>query len=76
MRTATTLLAVSAGTASADELARVAVSAAIDDRDISGILVANPDPDDNTTGQLPQLVKPARHRRPARVSRLTTEIRR
>lgn len=76
MRTATSLVAVSAGAASADELARVAVSAAIDDRDITGILVANPDPDDNTTGQLPQLVKPARHRRPARVSRLTTEIRR
>ena len=76
MRTTTTVLAVSAGAASADELARVAVSAAIDDRDVTGILVANPDPDDNTTGQIPQLVKPARHRRPARVSRLTTEIRR
>ena len=76
MRTTTTVLAVSAGVASADELARVAVSAAIEDRDITGILVANPDPDDNTTGQIPQLVKPARHRRPARVSRLTTEIRR
>lgn len=76
MRTTTTVLAVSAGAASADELARVAVSAAIEDRDITGILVANPDPDDNTTGQIPQLVKPARHRRPARVSRLTTEIRR
>jgi hypothetical protein len=76
MQTTTTVLAVSAGVASADELARVAVSAAIEERDITGILVANPDPDDNTTGQIPQLVKPARHRRPTRVSRLTTEIRR
>jgi capsular polysaccharide biosynthesis protein len=76
IRTTTTVLGVSAGVASADELARVAVSAAIDNRDITGILVANPDPDDSTTGQIPQLVKPARHRRPARVSRLTTEIRR
>ena len=76
MRTTSTVLAVSAGVATADELARVAVSAAIEDRNITGILVANPDPDDNTTGQIPQLVKPARHRRPARVSRLTTEIRR
>jgi capsular polysaccharide biosynthesis protein len=76
MRTTTAVLAVSPGVASADELARVAVSAAIEDRDITGILVANPEPDDNTTGQIPQLVRPAQHRRPARVSRLTTEIRR
>ena len=76
MRTTSTVLAVSAGVATADELARVAVSAAIEDRNITAILVANPDPDDNTTGQIPQLVKPARHRRPERVSRLTTEIRR
>ena len=76
IRTTATVLAVSAGVATADELARVAVSAAIDGRDVIGILVANPEPDDNTTGQIPQLVKPARHRRPARVSRLTTEIRR
>ena len=76
MRTTTTVLAVSAGVASADELARVAVSAAIEERDITGILVANPDPDDNTTGQIPQLVRSARHGRPARVSRHTTEIRR
>jgi capsular polysaccharide biosynthesis protein len=76
MRTTTAVLAVSPGVASADELARVAVSAAIEDRDITGILVANPEPDDNTTGQIPQLVRPAQHRRPSRVSRLTTEIRR
>ena len=76
VQTATNLLAVSSGAASADELARVAVSAAIESRDITGILVANPDPGDTTTGQIPQLVKPARHQRPVRVSRLTTEIRR
>jgi hypothetical protein len=77
MRTTSTVLAVSAGAATADQLARVAVSAAIDGREIGGILVADPESDDNTTGQMPQLAKPVRHRRlPARVNGLTTETRR
>jgi capsular polysaccharide biosynthesis protein len=76
IRTTTTVLAVSAGAATADQLARVAVNATADDRDIAGILVADPEPDDNTTGQVPQLVKPVQHRKPARLNRLTTEIRR
>jgi capsular polysaccharide biosynthesis protein len=76
MRTTATVLAVSAGATTADQLARVAVSAAIDGRDIVGILVADPEPDDNTTGQIPQLATPARHRRPTRLNGITTEIRR
>ena len=40
MRAAMTVLGVSAGTVTAEELARVAVSAATDGRDIAGILVA------------------------------------
>ena len=76
MHTAATVLAVSAGAATADQLARVAVSAAIDGREIVGILVADPKPDDKTTGQIPQLAKSPRRRLPTRLNGLTTEIRR
>ncbi len=76
MRTTSTLLGVSAGAATADQLARVAISAVSDGREISGILVADPDSDDATTGRLPQLVRRAQHRMPARVGGIATEIRR
>lgn len=66
MRTTTTLLAVSAGAATADQLARVAASAAADRRDIAGIVVADPDSADPTTGRLRQLARPGQHRTPAR----------
>ena len=49
------MLGVSAGGATAEELARVATAAAADDRDIYGILVANPDAGDQTTGRIPHL---------------------
>jgi len=61
MRTTATVLGVSAGAATADQLARAAMSAADDGREISGILVADPEPTDRTTGRIPQL--PRRHRR-------------
>ena len=67
-RGATTVLAVSAGAATADQLARVAVSAADDRRDIAGIIVADPDPADHTTGRMPQPARPAGHRRPTRLA--------
>ena len=76
MRTTATALALSAGAATADQLARVAVNAAIDGREIVGILVADPDPEDSTTGQIPQLARPVRRRSPTRVNGLTTETRR
>jgi hypothetical protein len=76
MRTTATVLAVSAGVATADQLARVAVSTAIDGREIVGILVADPEPDDHTTGQIPQLAKPVRRRSLTHVNGLTTETRR
>ncbi len=76
MRTTTTVLAVSAGATTADQLARVAVSAASDGHEVVGILVADPEPDDNTTGQIPQLARPVRPRRPTRLNGLTTETRR
>ena len=76
MRTTATVLAVSAGATTADQLARVAMSAAVNGREIVGILVADPEPDDNTTGQIPQLAKLVRRRRPTRLNGLTTETRR
>jgi capsular polysaccharide biosynthesis protein len=76
MRTAVTVLAVSAGTATAEQLARVSVSAAADGRGIAGIIVADPDPADHTTGRLPQPARPGRRRLPARFTGTTTETRR
>jgi hypothetical protein len=57
MRTTMTLLGVSAGVTTASQLAGVAVTAAADDRDIAGIIVADPEPTDGTTGRAPQLTK-------------------
>jgi capsular polysaccharide biosynthesis protein len=74
-RTSATVLAVSAGRATAEHLARAATAAAIDHREISGILVANPDPDDQTSGRIPRLT-PLRRALPTRVNGQPTEIRR
>jgi len=76
MRTTTTLLGVSAGAATADQLARVAMSAVSDGREITGILVADPDSDDATTGRLPELVRRGQGGTPTRVTGMATEIRR
>jgi capsular polysaccharide biosynthesis protein len=65
MRTNATMLAVTSGAASAEQLARVAVSVTGDGRDIAGILVADPDSTDRTTGQLPQLTGMPRRRQSA-----------
>ena len=67
MRATATVLAVSAGAATAEQLARVATSAASDGRDIAGTLVANPDPADHTTGRVPELSRPAHKRMPNRM---------
>jgi capsular polysaccharide biosynthesis protein len=75
-RATTTLLGVSAGAATAEQLARVATSAAVDDRDIAGILVADPDPADQTTGRIPQVSRPAERRMPTRTTAATVENRR
>jgi capsular polysaccharide biosynthesis protein len=62
VRTSTTVLAVTSGAASAEQLARAAVSVTADGRDIAGILVADPDSSDRTTGRLPQLAELPRRR--------------
>jgi hypothetical protein len=76
MRTATTVLGVSAGAVTAEQLARVAASAAADGREIAGILVADPDPADRTTGRLPQLMQPAQRKMPTRITGIQTEAKR
>ena len=75
MRTTATMLGVSAGAVTAEQLARIAVSAAVDGREIAGILVADPDPADRTTGRVPQVARPGLRRMPTRMTGTTTEIR-
>lgn len=75
MHTGATVLGVSAGAATAEQLARVAASAAADGRYISGILVGDPESGDHTTGRLPQLARPARWRTPPRRTGTATEAR-
>jgi hypothetical protein len=74
IRTTATLLGVSSSAATADQLARIAVSADDDGHEISGILVADPEPTDHTTGRIPQLARPTQRRQPTRLNRITTEI--
>jgi capsular polysaccharide biosynthesis protein len=76
MRTTATVLGVSAGVATAEQLARVAASAAVAGHSITGILVADPDPSDPTTGRLPQVSRPARPGRPTRMTGTAMETRR
>jgi hypothetical protein len=73
LRTTTTVLGVSAGAVTAEQLARVAASAAADGREIAGIVVADPDPADPTTGRLPQLARPGQRRMPTRMTGAATE---
>ena len=76
MRTTATVIGVSAATATAEQLARAAGVAAADGREIAGILVADPESTDHTTGRIPRPVRPTRHGRPRSSRGITTEIRR
>ena len=76
IRTNATVIGVSAGAATADQLARAAVVAADGGREITGILVADPEPTDQTNGRIPRLAGPARHRAPDRLRGIVTEIKR
>jgi capsular polysaccharide biosynthesis protein len=75
MRTTVTVLGVSAGAVTADQLARAAASAAAADRQIAGIVVVDPDSTDHTTGRSPQLAPPTHRRVPTRLTSTTTETR-
>lgn len=76
MRTNAAVLGVSAGAATAEQLARAAVVASVGGREITGILVADPEPSDETTGRVPHLPGPARRKLPNRLRGVVTEIRR
>ena len=71
-----TVLGVTSGTTTAEQLARVATSAATHGSSIDGIFIADPDPTDPTTGRIPQLVRPARNSQPTRLSGIQTETKR
>jgi hypothetical protein len=76
VHTGATVLGVSAGGATAEQLARAATAAAGDGRDIVGFLIADPDPDDQSTGRIPRLMRPLQPKMPTRVSDIPTEIKR
>jgi len=57
VRTTATVLGVSAGAATAEQLARAVTSAAAEGREIAGILVANPEPADRTSGRIPRATR-------------------
>jgi capsular polysaccharide biosynthesis protein len=76
MSTDLTVLGVSAGAATAEELARIAMAADADGRGVTGILVADPDTTDRTTGRIPQLAGIQQRRMPTRVTGIPTESRR
>ena len=76
IRTNATFIGVSAGAATAEQLARAAVAAAADGQEVTGILVADPEPTDHTTGRIPHLAGQARHRAPGRSRDVVTEIKR
>jgi capsular polysaccharide biosynthesis protein len=75
MRTTVAVLGVSAGAATADELARAAASAAGSGCQIAGILLADPDSTDHSTGRLPQLARPTTRRAPMHLTGIPTETR-
>jgi capsular polysaccharide biosynthesis protein len=52
--TAATFLIVSSGFATSTELARTALAASDAGSPVSGVVIANPDPDDHTSGLLPE----------------------
>jgi capsular polysaccharide biosynthesis protein len=56
-RTTNTIVALSSGTVTAEELARLAVAAAANDRNIDGLVVTDPDPTDRTIGRVSQATR-------------------
>jgi capsular polysaccharide biosynthesis protein len=57
MGTTATVLGVSAGVATAEQLARAVSIAAANGREIAGILVADPDPADRTSGHISRVIR-------------------
>jgi capsular polysaccharide biosynthesis protein len=67
-RTTATIVALSAGSVTAEELARLAVAAAADDRDVDGLVVMDPDPSDRTIGRVSQSTRRIGSRLPTLLS--------
>lgn len=76
MRSTVAILGVSSGTVNAEQLARVATAVTDAGSYILGILLANPEPTDHTTGLDPQLGAPTQRRLPTRLNGMPTEVRR
>lgn len=70
--TGTTLLGVSSGAATAEQVARLAMAAVTHSGEVTGFLVADPDPTDRTTGHLPRPVRPGRRAPAAAMSSAPT----
>jgi capsular polysaccharide biosynthesis protein len=75
MPTSRAVLAVSAGAATAEQLALIAVNATDSGHHLVGILVADPDKTDNTTGRVPQPTRAAAQRSPTHLTGIPTETR-
>jgi capsular polysaccharide biosynthesis protein len=75
-RAGVTVLAVTAGAVTSEQLTRVVASAAGAGRAIFGVLVVNPDPGDQTTGRQPQLARSPQQIMPTRMHGGMTESRR
>ena len=63
-RTTNTVIALSSGVVTAEELARLAVAAAASDREIDGLVVTDPDPTDRTIGRVSQSTRRSNSRLP------------
>ena len=68
IRTNATLLAVSPGTATAKQLARIARATAAEGKHIDGLLIADPDKADKTSGNIQVLTRPRGASRPTRIT--------
>lgn len=64
-QTAATLVAVSSGAVTAEELARLAVAAAADGWTIDGLIVADPELTDHTTGRVAPAMRRSKSGRPS-----------
>lgn len=76
IRATATVIGVSPTMVTAEQLAKVAVSAAAADRNIAGFIVANPDPVDHTSGRIPQLMGIPQAVVPTRMTGTMTEVNR
>lgn len=63
-----TIVGLSSGAVTAEEIARIAVLAAAQRREIDGIVVVDPDPHDQTTGRVPQTMRRGSSRLPTTIT--------